>query len=274
MPVLIAMMGLGIDVGIMYAVKARLQMACDGASVAALRSLSLAQTMAAQTTAATNTAAQWFNANFAGNYLGATGTAAPTVTVTDDNTNHIRTVTVTSSTMAPTYFMRLWGNNGTTISSTGQASRRDVVIMLVLDRSNSMNNVSNSYNGETPCQVMVQSAKQFTGMFQQGPRQHRAHFIRRNRADRFVAHDHLPIDSVLNATGTSSGLLDQIASNCSGGTNTASAVSLGWNEVYKMQLPGALNAGCFHRRSAHGGNVQLRRAGVAGSRRAKRTAPL
>jgi len=44
MPVMIGMMGLGIDVGIMYAVKARIQMACDGGAVAALRSLSLAQT--------------------------------------------------------------------------------------------------------------------------------------------------------------------------------------------------------------------------------------
>lgn len=242
MPVLIAMMGLGIDIGIMYAIKARLQMACDGASVAALRSLSLAQTTGAQTTAATSTATQWFNANFAGNYLGATATATPTVTVTDDNTNHIRTVSVTSSTNAPSYFMKLWGNNGTTISSLGQASRRDVVIMLVLDRSNSMNNASNSYNGETPCQVMVQSAKQFTGMFQQG--RDNIGLISFAETVQIASSPTTTFQSTLgysNATGNSAGLLDQIASNCSGGTNTATAVSLGWNEIYKMQLPGALN---------------------------------
>jgi len=49
-------------------------------------------------------------------------------------------VTVTATTTAPTYFMKLWGKNGTAVGALGQASRRDVVIMLVLDRSASMNN--------------------------------------------------------------------------------------------------------------------------------------
>src|SRR5450631_4810955 len=89
LPMIIGMMGLGIDVGIMYAVKARLQMACDGAAVAALRSLSLAQTTASQTTAASNVAAQWFTANFAGAYLGAQNTSTPNVSIVDDNTNHV-----------------------------------------------------------------------------------------------------------------------------------------------------------------------------------------
>lgn len=81
--------------------------------------------------------------------------------------SYVRTVMVSASTTAPSYFMKLWGRNGTSVSASGQAARRDVVIMLVLDRPGSMTNTNNSYNGSTPCQVMVQAAKQFTGTFQQ-----------------------------------------------------------------------------------------------------------
>ena len=239
-PVMIGMMGLGIDVGLMYAVKARLQMACDGGAVAALRSLSLAQTTASQATAASNIAAQWFTANFAGNYLGALNTSVPVVTVVDDNINHIRTVSVTATTTAPTYFMKLWGGNGTTISAFGQAARRDVVIMLVLDRSFSMNNVNNSYGGQTPCQIMVQAAKQFTGMFQQN--RDRIGLVTFAETGQVAQSPSTTFQTALgytNANGTSSGSLDSIS--CTGGTNTSTGISLAWNELYRAQLPGALN---------------------------------
>lgn len=241
LPVMIGMMGLGIDVGLMYAVKARLQMACDGAAVAALRSLSLAQSTASQTSAATSTAAQWFTANFAGNYLGARNTTTPTITITDDNTNHVRKVSVTASTTSPSYFMKLWGNNGTTVGALGEASRRDVVIMLVLDRSNSMNNSNNSYGGQTPCQVMVQAAKQFTGMFQQN--RDRIGLVTFAETAQVAQSPTTTFQTVLgytNSAGTSAGSLDSIT--CVGGTNTSTGVALGWNELYKTQLPGALNA--------------------------------
>lgn len=238
---MIGMMGLGIDVGLMYAVKARLQMACDGAAVAALRSLSLAQSTASQTTAATNTAVQWFNANFAGNYLGAANTSTPAVTVTDDNTNHVRKVSVTASTTAPSYFMKLWGNNGTNVGALGEAARRDVVIMLVLDRSNSMNNASNSYGGQTPCQVMKTAAKQFTGMFQQN--RDRIGLVSFAETAQVAQSPTTTFQTALgytNSAGSGTGSIDSIS--CTGGTNTSTGVALGWNELYKMQLPGALNA--------------------------------
>ena len=241
LPVMIGMMGLGIDVGIMYAIKARLQMSCDGAAVAALRSLSLAQTTAAQAASASSIADQWFAANFAGNYLGALNTSSPAIAVVDDNTNHIRTVTVSATTTSPTYFMKLWGRNGTLVGASGQASRRDVVIMMVLDRSNSMNNTNNSYGGNTPCQVMVAAAKQFTGMFQQN--RDRIGVVTFAETAQIAQSPTTTFQTALgytNSGGSGTGTLDNIT--CTGGTNTSTAVSLGWNELYKMQLPGALNA--------------------------------
>lgn len=241
MPVLIGMMGLGIDVAIIYAIKARLQMACDGAAVSALRSLSLAQTTASQVTQATTVANQWFSANFAGNYLGAYNTSTPTVTVTDNNTTRIRTVDVTATTNAPTYFMKLWGLNFTNVGALGEASRRDVAIMLVLDRSGSMNNTNNSYNGQTPCQVMVTAAKQFTGMFQQNRDQ--IGLVTFAEAVQVTSSPTTTFQTSLgysNAGGSGTGLLDNIT--CVGGTNTSTALALAWNELYKLQTPGVLNA--------------------------------
>ena len=238
MPVIISLLGLGVDLSVMYSVKAKLQMACDGAAVAAIRSLSLAQDTASQTATATDAATMWFNANFAGNFMGATGTTAPVVTV--DDAASVRSITVTATTFAPTYFMKYWGRPSTLIGATGQTSRRDVAIMLVLDRSGSMLSANNSYNGDTPCQVMIQAAKQFTGMFQQGrDRIGLATFAETVQVVQSPTTNFQTALGYSNASGNSAGALDSIT--CGGGTNTSSAISLGWNELYKMQLPGALN---------------------------------
>ena len=51
---------------------------------------------------------------------------------------HLRHVDVTAAIDAPNYFMRWFGSPTTHIVAKGFASRRDVVAMLVLDRSGSM----------------------------------------------------------------------------------------------------------------------------------------
>ena len=61
---LIPMIGLAVDVGMLYVVKARLQGAVDGASLAAARALNLGQTTAAQAVSAKQNAVNWFYANF------------------------------------------------------------------------------------------------------------------------------------------------------------------------------------------------------------------
>src|SRR5437868_9718977 len=122
--------------------------------------------------------------------------------------------------------MKLWGRNGTTVYALGQASRRDVVIMLVLDRSASMNNVNNSYGGQTPCQLMVKSAKQFTGMFQQGRDQiGLATFAETAQIAQSPTTTFQTTLGYSNASGSSNGSLDNIS--CTGGTNTSTGVSLG-----------------------------------------------
>jgi Flp pilus assembly protein TadG len=247
---IVPLIGLFIDVGILYSAKARLQAAVDGASLAAARSLNLGQTTAAQATTAKQNAVNWFYANFpTGNWATTnTNMTLASVTVQDDPNNpQLRDVSLTASTQVPTWFMRWFNVSSTTLNASGQASRRDVVAMLVLDRSGSMCSINGApaappcgLGDGTPCDAMITAAKNFTGAFAAG----------RDRIGLLTFSDGSYLDSkpvtnfqtllgYSNASGNAAGLLDNI--KCNGGTGTAEAVSLAYNELYKLALPGALN---------------------------------
>jgi len=239
---IIPLVGLVVDVGVLYSAKSRLQAAVDGASLAAARALNLGQTTDAQSTSAKQNAVNWFYANFPNGNWGTTDTqmSQATVQVFDDPKNpQVRNVTVTASTNVPTYFMGWFQIFSTTISATGNASRRDVVVMMVLDRSGSMN------NGTVPsaCQSMLTAAKLFTGQFANG----------RDRIGLVSFSDNVFVSSPTtdfqtklgysNQSGSGNGLIDNIT--CGGSTGTAQAISVAYNEIYKQNLPGALNVIMF-----------------------------
>ncbi len=128
---------------------------------------------------------------------------------------NVRSVQVTASSSVPTYFMKWFNVASTTITAVGTASRRDVVIMMVMDRSGSMN----SNNG---CANMISAAKIFTGQFAAG----------RDRIGMVEFGDTAWIDSTpttdfqttlgyTNNLGNASGLIDTI--NCNDNTNTPAA---------------------------------------------------
>jgi Flp pilus assembly protein TadG len=251
--IVIPMLGLFVDLGILYSVKARLQAAVDGAALAAARSLNLGQTTAAQALSAEQTAVNWFYANFPnGNwatYNTQMDTTAAHVTVVDSPSNaNLRQVTVTASTSVPTWFMKYLGFGFTNLTATGQASRKDVVAMLVLDRSGSMCSVNGGTanppckesDTNTPCSAMIIAAKNFTGAFAQG----------RDKIGLLTFADGYYLESApttnfqtllgySNASGSGTGTIDSI--DCNGGTGTAAAVSLAYNELYKIAEPGAMN---------------------------------
>ena len=241
MPVLIGLMGLAVDASVLYAVKTRLQLACDGAALAGLRSMSLSQSSSGQTSAVTTVATQWFNANFAGNYLGVSGTTGPTVAIGNANSTH--SVTVSATTNAPSYFMKFWNRGATAIYASGQAGRRNVNLMMVLDRSGSMDpswSGSGSPTANSPCAQMITAAKQFTGMFT--PLQDSIGLLTFAETAYIAASPNTAFQTQLgytNTNGSQAGYLDQIT--CQGGTNTSTGISLAWNELYKKQLPGAFN---------------------------------
>ena len=233
---LVPMIGLAVDVGMLYVVKARLQGAVDGASLAAARSLNLGQTTGAQATSAKQNAVNWFYANFpAGNWFTNStlmDTSDTHAHVYDDAVNpNLRHVDVTASSHVPTLFMNWFGVRFTNIVAYGFASRRDVNAMLVLDRSGSMG---------SSCNSLITAAKTFTGQFSAG----RDKIGAISFADNAYLHS-VPVTTFqadlgyINSFGTSNGELDTIT--CAGGTATPQAIALAYNELYKINQPGALN---------------------------------
>ena len=235
---IVPMMGIAIDVGYLYSAKDKLQASVDGSALAAARALTLGASTSAQAASAKQNAVNWFYANFPLHAWASKNTQMDTtdahVHVYDDTTNpNVRHVDVTASTDVPTWFMRWFGYDAITINAIGNASRRDVVAMIVIDRSGSMNN----NNG---CSNMRAAAKVFTGQFAAGRDQiGMVEFGDTSWVDSSPTTD---FRNVLGytANGTSgSGLIDNI--NCNDNTGTAQAISLAYNELYKVGLPGAFN---------------------------------
>ncbi len=235
LPFVIACVGLAVDAGTVYMIKARLSSAVDAAALAAGRSVNLADTVATATTAATTTANQFFTANFPTGYFNSIGT--PTVTptfsqATDGNGNPtgVLNINVTASVKAPTYFMNIFNVHSITVSDSGTASRRGVVLILVLDQSSSMNTAADPVSGLTACQAMVQAAGNFVNLFS-------------------------PFDQIgLVTFDITAHLMDapttnhaQVANdisniNCQSNTNTISALNLAYQQITATGLPLALNS--------------------------------
>jgi Flp pilus assembly protein TadG len=249
--IVIPMLGLFIDLGILYSAKARLQAAVDGAALAAARALNLGQSTTEQASAAQQNAVNWFYANFPPGNWNTNTTVMNTGTVTvinSPNNANLRQVTVTATTNVPAWFMRYVGFTSTTLSVTGQASRKDLVAMLVLDRSGSMCSVNGGSPASscqesdttTPCSAMIIAAKNFTGAFAAG----------RDQIGMLTFSDGYYLDSkpttnfqtllgYTNSSGSGTGAIDTVT--CSGGTGTAAAMSMAYNELYKLSEPGAMN---------------------------------
>jgi Flp pilus assembly protein TadG len=235
--------GLAVDVGTIYMIRARLVAAVDAAALAAGRSVNLQNTVQAATTAATNTANQFFAANFPNGYFNSIGT--PTVTptftqVTDSNgvPTGVLNISVTASVTAPTYFMNIFNVHSLTVNDTGTASRRGIVMVLVLDKSVSMITTPDPVSGLTACQAMVQAAGNFVNLFSP-----------------FDYIGVLPFDVSAYTTndGNTGGaapaqgqqaLLGTLISNinCGSSTNTISALHYAYQWIKNVNQPLALNS--------------------------------
>jgi len=163
---LLPLVGLGFDLGTLYLLRSKLRSGTDSAALAGARALSQGANTAAQRTNAVSAAQSYFSANFPAGYWRSTGAAA-TVTVDDTSTPNYRTVSVSATVQAPLYFLRMLHQQASTINVASAAGRRDVLLMLVLDRSSSMNGVV-AGTGQTACDMMKTDAAAFVGYFAPG----------------------------------------------------------------------------------------------------------
>lgn len=217
--------GLAIDAGILYAIRAKLSAAADAAALAAGRSLSVGLTLAEQEASAVNRARAFFHANFPDGYLGSRNKRVSIQVA--ETAYRTRTVTVEAAVDAPSYFMRLLGFGMVTVRARGQASRRDVNVMLVLDRSGSMANSG-------ACEPMKAAARQFVSQFANG----------RDRLGLITyGVTYLLAYPPQQNFKTSSPSLEQVISQitCSGGTGMAQALWQAYQQLVAINEPGALN---------------------------------
>jgi Flp pilus assembly protein TadG len=154
--IIIPMVGLAIDAGILYTVKAKLQAAVDGASLGAARSLNRGQDITSQQTAATDTATRYYHANFPNNWMGVTLVSDPAITW-PAAPPATAIINVAGAVDSPTWFMRILGFNSVHLTAVGQATRRDVNVLLVIDRSGSLDTSGSCGDLVTSSQLFVSS---------------------------------------------------------------------------------------------------------------------
>ena len=221
----IPMVGLVIDVGVMYSIKARLAGACDAAALSAARSLSTGTAIADQENAARLRAEAFFKANFP---LGTLESNDRQVNVTvAENQSKVRTVQVSGSAAAPVYFMQMLGSARTVVSASGEASRRDVNIMMVLDRSGSLETAA-------ACDDLEDAAKVFVGQFANG--RDRVGFLTFGGDYRI---DYAPTRYFKQSPSAADELDKLHPGGCNGWTGSAQALWSGYKALEQVNEPGA-----------------------------------
>jgi hypothetical protein len=162
--VIVPLVGLAVDLSMLYLIRTKLLSATDAAVLAGARALSRGADAAAQRVSAQTAATKFFNANFPAGYWGSSNLNFPTVTVDDTTVANYRSVTATARVDAPLYFLRILGQSSSSLRADAQAGRRDALVVLVLDRSSSMDG-SVPGTTTTACEIMKTDAVEFVKYF-------------------------------------------------------------------------------------------------------------
>ncbi|MFB3777600.1 MAG: VWA domain-containing protein [Bryobacteraceae bacterium] len=227
--VILPMVGLAIDTSLIYAAKAKLQAAVDAAALAGARSLNRGMDIGSQTESARATAQAFFDANFPAGHLGTTNRVS-TFTVAESD-YRTRTVRADAGIDVPAYFMRLLGFQSTHLTATGMASRRDVNLVLVLDRSSSMSGAMSA---------MRSAARSFVDKFAEG--RDNVGLIVFGGSGLVAFPNPSPSGPASNFKSASPNVDTLISQTVNGGnTGTAQALSQAYLELVKRNEAGALN---------------------------------
>ncbi len=149
----IAVVGLAIDSGRAYGVKAKLNAAVDAASIATAKALSKGEDEARKT------AGRYFYGNYPDGYLGSSPEFDPnniTITVSSDGNVVIN---VPASAELPTTFMQVLGFKTLNVSARAQVTRKAVDIAFVVDNTTSLT------SGTDVTDQVVTASKYFVSKF-------------------------------------------------------------------------------------------------------------
>lgn len=243
----LGIVGLAIDGGLAYVVRGRLTAAVDAAALGAGRGINLGTDVASANAAATASATRFFNANFPPGFMGtnpALTTVTPTFTqlTTNGSPNGVLQVTVTGRVSAPTYFMKIFNVPAVSVSASGTANRRTLVMMMILDISGSMGTRNTSVgtiptslvNNASSCEAMVYSSIQFLNYF--SPYDYIG-------VATFSSSGQVVYNPSTNYKNTgSTGAAQAIANlQCGGSTNTTPALELSYTAIQNIGLKLAMN---------------------------------
>lgn len=235
---MIPIVGLAIDGGYAFVIRSRLSAAADAAALAAGRNVNLQDTQTNADTQATAAATNYFNANFPSGYMntGTTRTITPTFTVQTDsggNPTGVLSIQMVVSVQAPTYFMKWVGVQSLTVNAAGTATRRNLVMELVLDISSSMGTRTGAQVGHIPatlnasdsaCQAMVYATAQFIKYFSPYD------YIGEISFDATVSDDYSA--STNYWTAGASGMDNKLQNlNCTSNTNTTAALYKAYQDI-------------------------------------------
>lgn len=229
--IILPMMGLGIDVAIQYWIKARLSSAVDAAALAAGRSLNVGSSAASQTANAQAVGRQYFAANFPAGTLGTTVVGGQqvsnSVSISVTTVSNYITIGASAQVIAPLYFMKVLRLSSGTITATSQTTRRNANIILVLDRSGSMN-TNNS------CSALVNAVEIFTNQFIDGRDQ-----IGMITFSTSAHLDYAPTIYFQTSNPSINSTLGSMV--CVGATSTPQALTMAYQEIQNINQPDALN---------------------------------
>jgi Mg-chelatase subunit ChlD len=138
---LVGAVGLAVDAGMGYLIKAKLNAAVDAAAVAGARASTEGQSQSQQRENAIAAAEKFFAANYPDGYLGTVAKiSTPAVTFDSPSPGRI-TVDVNARVTAATSFMRVLGIGEFDVKAEAQTIRRDLDMAFVVDTSGSMSGV-------------------------------------------------------------------------------------------------------------------------------------
>ncbi len=226
----IPMAGLAIDLGTFYLIQTRLQTAVDSAALAGARALARGLNGAAQQTAAQTAALAYMRANFPSDFMGVNGLNIPTPVV-DQTATNFRTVQVTATVNAPQIFMRWLGGTFSSVRANALATRRDVNVVIVMDRSGSLETSGS-------CAPLKLAAQNFVNKFSEG----------RDAVGLVTfASSSRPDFPAANNFQSASPNVDTTLGNvtCTGFTNSSQGLWMGYQELARLSEPASLNVILF-----------------------------